>query len=113
MTLSHEQQIHKFLSSKGIAKEYLNYDNFATYADAKRFSKHHVTSERDKKQLHKFCKRWVVFRGDVKANALTKIAKILSVCKKREHNYLCKQRRLETRPVVNKKQRKVGLSKPQ
>ena len=109
----HEHAVKQFLNSKGVNSSTLNYDNFQLYADAKRYSKHHVASERQKKQLNKFCKHWMVFKGDVKPSIIDKISKIVTGCKSREHNYICKQRRLETRPVKNKKQRKVGLNKPQ
>ena len=103
-TFQHERAVKEFLNKKGVQSAYLNYDNFSVYADAKRYSRHATVPQRQKKQLNKFCKRWVVFKGDVKPAALAKITKILDHCRVREHNYLCKQKRLETRPVENKKQ---------
>jgi hypothetical protein len=100
----HEHAVKQFLNSKGVNSSTLNYDNFQLYADAKRYSRHATVPQREKKQLHKFCKHWTVFKGDVKPSIIAKISKIVKHCAVREHNYLCKQRRLETRPVKNKKQ---------
>ena len=74
---SHEQAVKQFLNSRGVNSSTLNYDNFQLYADAKRYRHHHVASQRQQKQLNKFCKRWIVFKGDIKPGALAKVTKII------------------------------------
>lgn len=62
----HEKAVKQFLTSVNVAEDYINYDNFKTFADAKRTIQFNTISHNDIRVLNKFCKRWIQLKGQVK-----------------------------------------------
>lgn len=96
--IQQERVVNSFLNNKKVKKQFLNYDNFKQYADAKHFVTWHYTNNKDKKQLNKFIRHWIITKGDIKTSWLTKINKMVKYYTQKEQNYKNKLRRVTLRP---------------
>ncbi len=94
----HEYQVNKFLRSKHLPNNYINYDNVLVYTKAKDTMKLDYISKQDYNQLNKFCKRWVQVKGDIDLMHIRRIQSIIKyyVIKQQGklHNSYQKQLRL-------------------
>lgn len=95
----HEKAVKSFLNSVDVSAKYIHYDNFKTFANAKNTMKFNTITQRDVLVLNKFCKRWIQLKGEVDAVYLRRIQSTIKYYANKEHNYKCKQRRLQTRAV--------------
>jgi len=98
VNFKHENRVSKFLASVNVSPKFLNYDNFAVYAEVKQYLKFKLISERDSKTFEKFCRHWVVTQGICEKKWLTKVKGMLKYYKQKELNYHAKLRRATLRP---------------
>ena len=95
----HEKAVKQFLNNANVAEDYIHYDNFTLFANAKRTIKFATVTEQHIKVLNKFSKRWVQLKGVITLKDTKRIQSIVKYYAQKEHNYKCKQRRLQTRAV--------------
>ena len=95
----HEHSVKQFFKSVNVHESYIHYDNFKTFANAKNTIEFNTVTEKDVTKLKKFCRNWIITKGDVDAKRLRNIQSIIKYYAQKEHNYKCKQRRLQTRAV--------------
>jgi hypothetical protein len=96
--IQHEKAIQSFFKQNNINKQYIQYNNFKQYADAKHFVKWQHTTTKDAKTFNKFIRHWITTKGNVKTSWLTKINKMLKYYTQKEQNYKHKLLRVTLRP---------------
>jgi len=96
--IQHEKAIQSFFKQNNINKQYIQYDNFKQYANAKHFVKWQHTTTKDAKTFNKFIRHWITTKGNVKTSWLTKINKMLKYYTQKEQNYKHKLLRVTLRP---------------
>lgn len=101
----HEKAVKQFLTSVNVAEEYINYDNFKTFANARNTLKSKLVSASDVKTLNKFIRHWVITKGDVKPQYLRRIQNKVVHYAHKEQNLALRNARLE-----RKKNRKLNLA---
>ncbi len=92
---SHENRVSKFLASVSVSPKFLEYDNFAVYAQVKHYLKTILVNERDRKTFEKFCRHWVVTRGVCETKWLTKIKGMLKYYNNKSQDFNLRTQRLK------------------
>jgi len=95
---NHEQNVADFLRGKNLNKKTVSQPHANTYSQAKQYSKKDIVSNRDRKQLNKFCRSWIVQKGAVKQKHLTAIQNMLKYYTQKERNAQSKALREQLRP---------------
>jgi len=91
----HEYQVNKFLRSKHLPNNYINYDNVLVYTKAKYWSLQDIVSIKDRKSLNKFIKNWVITKGDVKPNYVKRVLGIIKYYNNKTQNLASRNARLQ------------------
>jgi hypothetical protein len=100
-TQTHEKAVKQFLTSVNVAEEYINYDNFKLFADAKKTIDFNTVSNNDTRVLNKFCKRWIQQKGNISPKDIRRIQNKVVHYAHKEQNLALRSARLQRRKTLN------------
>jgi len=97
----HEKAVKQFLTSINVAEDYINYDNFTLFANAKKTIDFNTVSNNDTRVLNKFCKRWIQQKGDISPKDIRRIQNKVVHYAHKEQNLALRSARLQRRKTLN------------
>jgi 3-mercaptopyruvate sulfurtransferase SseA len=96
----HEKSVKEFFKNVGVSEQFIHYDNFKTFANAKNTMKFKTVTFQDVKVLNKFCKRWIQLKGQVEPDYLRRIQSKIKYYSHKQQNSALRHARLQRRKLL-------------